>query len=68
MLTNENANGNGSLIFLHANASLAKSLGGSLGTNLYKKKVKIEGVTSSWVDPFYGTTPVIIFDKKQLVS
>jgi hypothetical protein len=68
MLTNENANGNGSLISLHANASLGKSLGGSLGINLYKKNVKIKGVMSPWVDPFYGTTLVIIFDKKQLVS
>jgi hypothetical protein len=68
MSTNENANGNGSLIYLHANVSLCRSLGGNLGTNLCKlKKVKIEGAMSSWVDPLYDTPPIIIFDKKQHV-
>ncbi len=68
MSTNENANVNGSLICLHANVSLCRSLGGNLGTNLYKlKKVKIEGTMSSWVDPLYDTPPIIIFDKKQHV-
>jgi hypothetical protein len=65
MSTNEIANRDGSLISLHANASLGKSLGGNLGTNPCKlKKVKIEGVVSSWVDPLYSTPPVIKFDKK----
>jgi hypothetical protein len=46
MLNNEN----GSLISLLA----TKSLGGSFGNNDYKKKVKSEGMPSSWVEPLYG--------------
>jgi hypothetical protein len=66
----ENANGNGSLISFHANVSLYGSLGGnSLSTNLCKlKRVKIERVVFSWIDPLYGTPPIIMFDKKKLVS
>jgi len=60
MLNNEN----GSLISLLA----TKSLGGSFGNNDYKKRVKSEGMPSSWVEPFYGIQPNIIFDKKNFVT
>jgi hypothetical protein len=29
--------------------------------------VKIERVVFSWIDPLYGTPPIIMFDKKKLV-
>jgi hypothetical protein len=65
MSISEIANHNGSFISLHANASLCSNFGGNLGTNPCKlKKVKIEGVMSSWVDPLYDTPPVIKFDNK----
>ncbi len=70
MSISKNANGNGSLISFHANVSLCGSLGGNnLSTNLCKlKRVKIEGAMSYWIDPLYGTPPIIMFDKKQLVE
>ncbi len=46
-------------------------LGCNQGTSQGKKKVKIEGVSSTVstrVEPPYGAKPNIIFDRKQLVS
>jgi hypothetical protein len=70
MSISKNANGNCSLISFHANVSLCGSLGGNnLNTNLCKlKSVKIKGAMSSWINPLYGTPPIIMFDKKQLVE
>jgi hypothetical protein len=38
------------------------SLGGSGGVINVKKRVKVEGSVTSWVEPMYGTPPNIIFD------
>jgi hypothetical protein len=41
---------------------------GNLGFVDLKKKVKLEGVMSSFVKPLYGEKPDILFDRKNLAS
>jgi hypothetical protein len=40
---------------------------GNLGSVDLKKKVKLEGIVSSFVEPLYGKKPDILFDRKNLV-
>lgn len=40
---------------------------GNLGSVDLKKKVKLGGIMSSFVEPLYGKKPNILFDRKNLV-
>jgi hypothetical protein len=39
----------------------------NLGSVDLKKKVKLEGIVSFFVEPLYGEKPDILFDRKNLV-
>jgi hypothetical protein len=54
--------------FVAKPSKMSLSQGGNLGNAYIKKRVKVEGVVSPYVQPLYGEVLEIVFDRKSMVT